>query len=570
MQISPIRSGSSWLNATTRPSASGAERDVEIDADRSMVDAAMDAAFEPRSIESRFVSRFPDKIALWRERIPGGGGAFEPEDPANVWILRAFRLYALAAARRSPQTVYRMFGADGHVRGRPPSAGLADDREAEERSLVGETLLDRWRIVRLLGRGGMSMVYEAEHRNGARVAIKVLNASLARNPRARERFLREGRVANSVDHPNVVRVLDEHELQDGTFFLVLDLLDGKTLRDACKSAGGRLDVTQALHVADAVLEVLVAAHAKGIIHRDIKPQNVFLTTEGAVKVLDFGVAAVRDAASAETTITQSGMALGTPAFMAPEQARGQQAELDARTDVWAVGATLFWCLTGRHVHQHASTLNEALIFSATQPAPPLSKFRPDLAREVAAVVDRALALNPADRFPSANAMRRAILEATKQPTGLPAVDSSGSWTAETLPNSEIRLVPRRLPRRVPVLIAAALATCALAVVLTRQRSPASANEPEPRAATAERLGSPGATPSEWTKHVELRRATGRRSDARVRGPLPKYRRLPKQNRGRQTKPRWLPCPVRALLERARARRRATHLRRSSPLPPRFT
>ena len=151
-----------------------------------------------------FVSRFPDKIALWRERIPGGAGAFEPEDPANVWILRAFPPLRSCGWLCHPlQTVYRMFGADGHVRGRPPSAGLADDREAEERSLVGETLLDRWRIVRLLGAGGMSMVYEAEHRNGARVAIKVLNASLARNPRARERFLREGRVANSVDHPNV-------------------------------------------------------------------------------------------------------------------------------------------------------------------------------------------------------------------------------------------------------------------------------------------------------------------------------------------------------------------------------
>jgi serine/threonine protein kinase len=423
----------------------------------------------------------------------------------------------------------------------------ADDSETQEQTLVAGTLLDRWRIVRLLGRGGMSMVYEAEHRNGARVAIKVLDATLARNARARERFLREGRVANSVDHPNAVRVLDEHEVA-GTFFLVLDLLDGETLRDACKAAGGRLDVTEALRVANAVLEVLVAAHAKGIIHRDIKPQNVFLTTQGAVKVLDFGVAAVRDAASADSAITQSGMALGTPAFMAPEQARGQLAELDARTDVWAVGATLFWCLTGRHVHQDASTLNEALIFAATQPAQPVSKFRPDLPREVAVVVDRALAFNPADRFPSASAMRRAILEATAPPAGLRALETPGSWTAETLPSSETRLVARRLPRRVPVLVAT-LAISALTLFLIHRRSPASANEAEPRPASAERFQSTG---SDATRANEAPAAPQgvRTSDGCVSPQTTSEQPAATDVRPRKANEKILPAPPRARTARA--------------------
>jgi len=368
-----------------------------------------------------------------------------------------------------------------------------DASEEGDRTLFEGTVLDRWRVVRLLGRGGMSMVYEAEHRNGARVALKVLSAKLAKNPRARERFLREGRVANSVGHRNAVRVLDEHEMADGTLFLVLDLLEGKTLTEICRIAGGKLEVTKALRVADGVLEVLAAAHTRGIIHRDIKPQNVFVTTDETVKVLDFGVASVRTAASEDAAITQSGFALGTPAFMAPEQARGRRGQLDARTDVWAVGATLYWCLTGRHVHEDASSANEALIFAATQPAQSVSRFRPELAARVAVVVDRALALNADDRWPSAEAMRRAIRDATKRPTSAPALESTGSWTSDTLPGSGTQPIVRRVPRRSPVLIAAALASCALVILLIHLRSAASEDPPSPGHATAQLLDSKGAS-----------------------------------------------------------------------------
>ncbi len=281
-------------------------------------------------------------------------------------------------------------------------------QDPEETDLSGQTLSGRWLVIRRLGRGGMSTVYEARHRNGARVAIKVLNAALASKPRARERFLREGRLANSVGHPNAVRVLDDHVTSEGMVFSVMELLEGQTLRQRCVASGGRLDVVEALTIAVRVLEVLEAAHERGIIHRDIKPENIFLTEAAEVKVLDFGVAAVRDEALQDADITQSGTALGTPAFMAPEQARGRQSEVDARTDVWAVGATLFVCLAGRHVHEEASTVNEALIFAATQRAPLVSKFRPELGTETARVVDRALALNQSDRWPSARAMRVAI------------------------------------------------------------------------------------------------------------------------------------------------------------------
>jgi serine/threonine-protein kinase len=309
----------------------------------------------------------------------------------------------------------------------------------------------------------MSTVYEAVHRNGARVAIKVLHPDLATSSRARERFLREGSLANAVGHPNAVRVLDDQEAADGSVLLVMDLLEGQTLRQRCERAGGTLDAAEVLAVADQVLDVLGSAHAHGIFHRDIKPANVFLTRDGAVKVLDFGVAAWRNEALQDAALSQSGAVLGTPAFMAPEQARGRQAHVDARTDLWALGATMFWCLTGRYVHEDAETPNEALIFAATQRAPPVAKSRPDLDADAAHVVDRALEIAPQDRWPCAVAMRDAIAIALRTPGPRKRLSSIPSaLTAATL--DDVRgghdvLVPR-WPAMWPVL--GALAACAVA------------------------------------------------------------------------------------------------------------
>jgi hypothetical protein len=289
--------------------------------------------------------------------------------------------------------------------------GTCTDSEA---SLIGQTLAGRWQVVRILGRGGMCTVYEARQDHGAPVALKLLSPVLAQNPRARARFLREGRVANAVGHPNAVRVLDSGVASDDHLFLVMELLEGETLRQRRMAAGGRLPAPEVLHVAERVLEVLGAAHSKAIFHRDIKPENIFLTTDRQVKVLDFGIAAVRDEAE-DGEITQSGVSIGTPAFMAPEQARGRHSHVDARTDIWAVGATMFLCLAGRHVHGDASTANEALIFSATQRAPSLRRFCPTLSARVAGVIDRALELDPGDRWESADAMRFALARAIEPP-----------------------------------------------------------------------------------------------------------------------------------------------------------
>jgi serine/threonine-protein kinase len=298
--------------------------------------------------------------------------------------------------------------------------GSEDDDELRQ-SLVGLARGEHWDLVRVLGRGGMSTVYEARGADGLHAAIKILNPLLAKSERIRKRFLREVQVAATVGHPHAVHVGHHDQTADGDLFLVMELLDGQTLRQLREASGGVIETLELLRIGVCVLDVLGAAHARSIIHRDIKPENILVTRDGEVKVLDFGIAAVRDEALQDAHITQSGASLGTPAFMAPEQARGHQAQIDARTDVWAVGATLFLCLTGRHVHQEASTANEALILSATQPAPRLARFRPDLAGPLADAVDRALALAPADRWASAEAMRDALEQARGAMTlGVPA------------------------------------------------------------------------------------------------------------------------------------------------------
>ncbi len=272
-------------------------------------------------------------------------------------------------------------------------------------TLVGRVLGQRWTLVRLLGAGGSASVYEAVHRNGRRVAIKVLHRDLARDRVARKRFLTEGYAANRVRHPQAVAIMDDGEEPDGTVFLVMELLDGRSLATTL-AEGMSLPVSVVATVAAGVLDVLAAAHDSGVVHRDVKPSNVFVTRVGEIKLLDFGVARVdRLGVSA---ITQAGATVGTPEFMAPEQAAGREA--DALTDVWAVGATMFQMLTRRLVHE-TRTASDAVIAAATLPAPPVRSINPRVPEDIARVVDRALSFHRAQRWPNARAMRQALLNA---------------------------------------------------------------------------------------------------------------------------------------------------------------
>jgi len=271
---------------------------------------------------------------------------------------------------------------------------------------IGQTLRGKFHLDALLGVGGMASVYAATHRNGSRVAIKLLHDHVSRDPDVRRLFRREALAANRIAHPGVVRVLDDDVAEDGCAFLVLPLLVGETLQARWERLGRRLPVREALLVAYAVLDTLSAAHAEGIVHRDIKPDNLFVTSEGDVRILDFGVARLIEQSDAAAA-TRAGHAIGTPAFMPPEQALGRVREIDGQSDLWAVGATMFTCLSGDYVHG-ANTASELLVYAATRPAPSLGAAFPEAGPELMALVDKALAFEKPARWPNADAMKAAV------------------------------------------------------------------------------------------------------------------------------------------------------------------
>src|SRR5882724_8895961 len=248
---------------------------------------------------------------------------------------------------------------------------LRDDVSERAEARVGQVLKAKWRLDSVLGIGGMATVYAATHRNRSRVAIKMLHPEVAVSQDVTTRFLREGYVGNAVAHPGTVRVLDDDLTEDGAPFLVMELLEGE-------SFGARLDRDgpfphqEVAQLGYQLLDVLAAAHES-------------------------------------SASTQVGSLLGTPAFMAPEQALGRWKEVDERTDIWAVGATLFTLLTGRFVHE-AEAIQEQLVLAATSKAPSVSTYRPDTPPWLSGIVDKSLSFGPAARYPDARSMQLALRE----------------------------------------------------------------------------------------------------------------------------------------------------------------
>jgi serine/threonine protein kinase len=297
----------------------------------------------------------------------------------------------------------------------------------QSRSRLGTTLNAKYRLDRLLGVGGMASVYAATHRNGNRVAVKLLHGPLSLDPDIRRRFLREGYVANKVSHRGAVQVIDDCETEDGTAFLVMELLEGESLDIRWARNDRHLPAREVLGVAYELLDTLGSAHAHGIIHRDIKPANLFLTVDGKLKVLDFGIARLLEASHGHAH-THTGRAVGTPAFMPPEQALGRTREIDGQTDLWAVGATMFTLLSGHDVHQ-AENVSEQLVFAATKPSRSLAEVAPDMAPEVVRLVDRATSFLRADRWANAREMRDEIAKAHLAVFGEPIETSIGNMRA---------------------------------------------------------------------------------------------------------------------------------------------
>ena len=245
--------------------------------------------------------------------------------------------------------------------------------------LAGTIIGGKYRLVRLLGEGGMGAVYEAEHTViTRRVAIKILHPRFNEHPEVAERFLREAQTASSIGHRNIIEIHDFGREEDGRCFIVMQLLEGLSLSSFIATQG-KTAPGLAVAITLEILAGLKTAHDKGIIHRDIKPDNVFLErnseTQMTAKILDFGISKILSAEPDNQSLTQTGAILGTPVYMSPEQARGVK-ELDGRADIWAVGTMLYKLLSGTTPYAGKS-YNEILAKIVEAPIPPLSDLVPD-------------------------------------------------------------------------------------------------------------------------------------------------------------------------------------------------
>lgn len=263
-----------------------------------------------------------------------------------------------------------------------------------------------YQIVRTLGKGGMGAVFEADQlETGRRVALKVLKHSLD-SPEARKRFLREGRLAASINHPNSVYVFGTEEVQ-GTPAIAMELVAGGTLQELVKKSGP-LPVGEAVDVILQIIAGLEAAQKLGVLHRDIKPANCFIDLSGSVKVGDFGLS-ISTSARDQTEVTQSGTFMGTPAFSSPEQLRGD--ELNVRSDLYSVGVTLYFLLTGRTPFE-ADNVVKLLATVLEQPAESPRKYRPEIPQGLASIILRCLQKQPTDRFKDYAELRKPLLPFT--------------------------------------------------------------------------------------------------------------------------------------------------------------
>jgi serine/threonine-protein kinase len=291
-----------------------------------------------------------------------------------------------------------------------------DAEEELARARVGTTM-GAFRLERLLGVGSMASVYVARRADGVEAAVKLLHPWWAEVAEVRQRFLLEGPIgaALALVAPlcqGLPEVYESGRLPDGTVYLAMEYLDGRTLLDRLL-AEGPLPVGQAIWVALAVLDVLVVAHQHGVVHRDIKPENIVLLRAGGLKLLDFGVARVGGAlpdgvALPERARTRTGTIIGSAHYMAPEQALGKVREIDGRTDLYGLGATLYHALSGQPLHQGLSDA-AGLIAAATKEVPSLASVAPALPGLLVSIVDRCLRKEKAHRYQDAQTLKNDLL-----------------------------------------------------------------------------------------------------------------------------------------------------------------
>ncbi len=306
-------------------------------------------------------------------------------------------------------------------------------------AMIGRTLGGKYHLLRVIGRGGMGTVFEAENVSiGKRFAVKLLDRECAKDPGVVRRFAREARAASAVESEHIVSVVDAGVV-DGCPYIAMELLRGEDLGTLLRR-DARVPLREALHIAAQVLRGLAAAHAAGIVHRDLKPDNVLLIDHAGdpsfVKVVDFGISKVEKprGSTAPLAITQRGVVLGTPLYMAPEQARSLP-DVDGRADLFSVGAMLFECLAGRPPHV-GETYEQILLSVCMEDAPDVRAYAADVPPEVAAFLARALARDRAARFSCAVEMLAALRSLAP---GDPAARPLGSELGRPTPSdSDVR------------------------------------------------------------------------------------------------------------------------------------
>jgi len=304
--------------------------------------------------------------------------------------------------------------------------------------VVGELIAGRYELEELVGSGGMSNVFRAHDRLLERtVALKILHEQYTRDEDYVERFRREARAVAQLTHPNIVTVIDRGE-QDGRQFIVFEYVDGQNLKEL--SARGPLDAREAIGLALQVAHALSFAHARGLVHRDVKPQNVLLNDEGQAKVTDFGIARSLDVHG----VTQTGTVLGTSDYIAPEQARGQK--VDPKTDIYSLGVVLYELLTGE-VPFSGDNFVAVAMRHVSEPPPSVLERRPDCPVRVDLAIQRAMAKDPADRFAS---MDELCVELEACLAELDGRDGEGATMIVPPQPRPRRTRPYREPRRIPV------------------------------------------------------------------------------------------------------------------------
>jgi serine/threonine-protein kinase len=273
---------------------------------------------------------------------------------------------------------------------------------------VGTIVDRRYRLKREIARGAAGVVYEGEHLyTKRRVALKLLTPAYFNTEETRQRLLREAAAMASVRHPGVAQVLDAGELADLGPYMVMELLEGRTLQGIL-AVRLRVGAYETVQIGRQICETLAAAHKHGVLHRDIKPSNLFVardeTGREVTKIIDFGIART---ATEGRKLTQHGAVLGTPEYMAPEQMLGQE-QIDGRVDVYAVGVTLYECLTGSVPFE--GNYGEVLLKAATQALPPIRSKNPMISADLASVIERAIAREPADRHANMLAFADALAQ----------------------------------------------------------------------------------------------------------------------------------------------------------------